>query len=183
MTWRIGNYSKLRPGSGGRDYYAWCVFLDEKEEHLSLVREVEYTLHPTFPNPIRAQHNVDECFALLSGGWGEFAIGIRIFLRNGRIEKAKHDLSLSENSWPLGQRKTIFASTAELDLYGALLDERWEWLTLGALAQASNTSEDETMALLLDMKRERFVERTRFSQGELLWGATCRIGLLPQPRP
>lgn len=75
--------------------WIWTVFLQGPISALNQVRCVEYTLHPTFPNPIREvceQGRVSEAFALTASGWGTFQIRIRVFLRNGQLQVLTHDL-------------------------------------------------------------------------------------------
>lgn len=70
----------------------WTVFLTGPEEELSRIECVEYTLHPTFPNPVqkvcergRGLH----AFPLIASGWGTFLIKIRVTFRD-RDEEIKH---------------------------------------------------------------------------------------------
>jgi hypothetical protein len=69
----------------GDQTWDWTVFINADQNTLSNVRCVEYTLHPTFPNPIRtvcddpANH-----FALSARGWGTFEI--KIIFRDGSIQ-------------------------------------------------------------------------------------------------
>jgi transcription initiation factor IIF auxiliary subunit len=73
----------------------WTVFLKGSEEALSQVRCVEYTLHPTFPDPVREVCNRGkgpQAFALSATGWGSFTIGVRVFLKNGQLQQFTHQL-------------------------------------------------------------------------------------------
>lgn len=49
---------------------------------LDKIKYVQYTLHPTFPNPIRVVcergPNDQEPFALHGDGWGEFDVGVKV---------------------------------------------------------------------------------------------------------
>ncbi len=77
----------------------WTVFIQAPEEVLDQVDSVEYTLHPTFFDPVRI---VDErgtgpyAFSLSRTGWGTFGIKIRVFLKNGRIHYLTHLLRFSD---------------------------------------------------------------------------------------
>jgi transcription initiation factor IIF auxiliary subunit len=55
----------------GRRLYAWCVFADVSNEELALIREIEYTLHPSFIDPVRNINDPTNCFALPRAGAGE----------------------------------------------------------------------------------------------------------------
>lgn len=73
----------------------WTVFLRGPDSALSQVKCVEYTLHPTFPNPVRevcARGTGPQAFALAATGWGTFEIGVRVFLKNGQVQQLKHQL-------------------------------------------------------------------------------------------
>jgi hypothetical protein len=71
----------------GDQTWDWTVFINADQNTLSNVRCVEYTLHPTFPNPTRtvcddpANH-----FALSARGWGTFEIKIKIIFKDGSIQ-------------------------------------------------------------------------------------------------
>jgi transcription initiation factor IIF auxiliary subunit len=60
---------------GGR--WAWSVFVDADAETLRQIECVEYTLHPTFPNPVRRVCNQSKTgFALSTNGWGTFRLAV-----------------------------------------------------------------------------------------------------------
>lgn len=74
----------------------WTVFIDPRSRDLARIKCVEYTLHPTFPNPVRIVCNmgsVDQPFALRSNGWGTFAIKIRVLMQDGSFRDLTHQLS------------------------------------------------------------------------------------------
>ena len=66
---------------------------------MKLVREVEYQLHPTFPNPIRTVDDKESRFALRSRGWGTFPIRITVLLEDGGEVKTEYMLSFRK-LWP-----------------------------------------------------------------------------------
>jgi transcription initiation factor IIF auxiliary subunit len=75
--------------------WTWTVFLKGSDQALSQIRCVEYTLHPTFPDPVREVCNRGKgpkAFALSATGWGAFEIGVRLFLKNGQVQQLKHRL-------------------------------------------------------------------------------------------
>lgn len=82
---------QVRPG-----WWDWAVFIEAPEKVLDEVRCVEYTLHRTFPNPVRTICDRGEdprrAFRLPASGWGMFQIGIRVFLKDGRVQELTHDL-------------------------------------------------------------------------------------------
>jgi transcription initiation factor IIF auxiliary subunit len=76
-------------------WWNWTVFIEGSEDVLRSVRCVEYTLHPTFPDPVRtvcSRGTGREAFPLSSSGWGTFQIGIRVVLKDGRIQELTHHL-------------------------------------------------------------------------------------------
>jgi len=86
---RIATKNSSRPIGGDR--WEWTVFVEADPETLSLIECVEYTLHQTFPEPVRkvcAGGN----FALRSNGWGTFEIKIRVLFRDGTVRRLAHML-------------------------------------------------------------------------------------------
>ncbi len=81
--------------STGKDWWSWSVWLDGTAEELKKVDHVVYTLHPTFPNPVREIKDRSSQFRLDSAGWGEFEIYIEIVPKDGRSTMLKHWLRLS----------------------------------------------------------------------------------------
>ncbi len=49
---------------------------------LEQIDEVEYILHPTFPNRIQRKRNPEDRFRLESARWGEFAIIVNVYFKN-----------------------------------------------------------------------------------------------------
>lgn len=86
-----GNISKYK----GEERWDWTVFIKGNKKDLDNVERVEYTLHETFPEPVRTvrERGTDKmAFPLSTNGWGVFRIFIRIFLKSGRIQSLTHDL-------------------------------------------------------------------------------------------
>jgi hypothetical protein len=81
--------------SAGDDWWRWSVWLDGPAEELKKVDHVVYTLHPTFPSPVRKIKDGSSQFRLDSAGWGEFEINVEIVPKEGRSRKLKHWLKLS----------------------------------------------------------------------------------------
>lgn len=78
----------------GDEWWAWAVWVNGKDEALDDVDYVEWTLHPTFPNPVRRIHDRSRMFRLETGGWGVFAIGARVQMKDGSHIKLRHVLKL-----------------------------------------------------------------------------------------
>ena len=78
----------------GEDWWRWAVWVEARDEVLDLIDFVEWTLHPTFPNPIRKIHDRASKFRLETGGWGVFQIVARVQMKNGQQTKLRHQLEL-----------------------------------------------------------------------------------------
>jgi len=78
----------------GEDWWKWAVWVEGRDEALDLIEFVEWTLHPTFPNPIRKIHDRASKFRLATGGWGVFQIVARAQMKNGQQAKLRHYLKL-----------------------------------------------------------------------------------------
>jgi len=79
----------------GNSRWDWSVWLDGPAAELDQIDYVAYTLHPTFPNPVREINSREDRFLLKSGGWGEFTIYIDITKKNGERFQLTHDLKLT----------------------------------------------------------------------------------------
>ena len=73
-------------------WYEWGVQLAGRPEDLAKIKCVEYTLHRSFPNPVRTVCTQANGFELKTRGWGTFTIPIKVLLRNGSVYRLKHTL-------------------------------------------------------------------------------------------
>ena len=91
---RAENSSKFLGTKNGNEWWAWKVFITADEKVLNQIQCVEYTLHPTFTNPVRTvcKKGKDKAFALSSEGWGTFSIKIRVRFKNGDYQDLNHEL-------------------------------------------------------------------------------------------
>lgn len=90
-TLRTGNTSKRIAGNR----WDWTAYITGPRTILDAVRCVEYTLHRTFPNPVRTvcrKGGDKQAFPLSSNGWGTFRIKIRVFFDDGQVYSTAHDL-------------------------------------------------------------------------------------------
>ena len=78
----------------GDDWWKWAVWIEGRDEALDLIDFVEWTLHPTFPNPIRRIHDRASKFRLETGGWGVFEIRARVQRKDGSQTMLRHFLEL-----------------------------------------------------------------------------------------
>jgi len=90
---KADNIAEKLPDRRGR--WEWTVFIQAPEDILGQIHIVEYTLHPTFPNPVvevREPRSGPHAFALTRIGWGTFKLSIRVFLKDGRVQELTHNL-------------------------------------------------------------------------------------------
>lgn len=104
---------------GGR--WNWSVFINADDATLRQIECVEYTLHPTFPDPVRRICNRESKFALTSNGWGTFTIQVRILYRDGRSEQRAHPLVFTHAT--AGSAPNLTASNWSRELEPGW----WEW--------------------------------------------------------
>jgi len=79
----------------GSDWWTWSVWIEgTASQELNQVDYVEYTLHPTFPKPVRIVRDRTSGFRLDSAGWGVFTIYARAVLTDGSETLLEHELEL-----------------------------------------------------------------------------------------
>ena len=78
----------------GDDWWEWAVWLEGNDADLDNVEEVEWQLHPTFPNPIRRSSDRASRFKLETAGWGVFLILATVTMKDGAGFKLTHHLKL-----------------------------------------------------------------------------------------
>ena len=76
------------------NWWKWSIWIEGEDSDLDLIDYVVYTLHSTFPNPVRKMTNRDEKFKLSTEGWGVFRIYAKLGLKDEREIMLEHDLSL-----------------------------------------------------------------------------------------
>jgi transcription initiation factor IIF auxiliary subunit len=91
--------SALRIGQSeayqGDDWWSWSVWVDGPKKDLDGIDFVEYTLHPTFRDPVRTIKTRHNGFRLKTEGWGVFPIYARVCKKDGSVLRLKHQLKLS----------------------------------------------------------------------------------------
>ena len=63
-------------------------------QELDRIDSVEYTLHPTFPKPVRVVTDRASRFRLESAGWGVFTVYAKANLKVGAETLLEHELEL-----------------------------------------------------------------------------------------
>ena len=80
------NWSReIEPG-----WWEWGIYIEGTNTDLDQIRCVEYTLHPTFPNPARVVCSRSDRFQLTAKGWGTFKVKIKLMLKDGTIRELSH---------------------------------------------------------------------------------------------
>jgi YEATS family len=96
---RFNNYAKKIRALSERTYYRWRVFVDEPDQVLKGIAEVQYLLHPTFPEPLQVRTNPADKFAVEASGWGQFLIHIAVKYKDGSTVETGYNLDLTKG-WP-----------------------------------------------------------------------------------
>jgi predicted acylesterase/phospholipase RssA len=78
----------------GDDTWEWAVWLEGTEDDLNNIDRVVYTLHRSFPNPVRSVTNREDNFRLSATGWGTFRMYVEVIYRDGTRFPIEHDLQL-----------------------------------------------------------------------------------------
>jgi hypothetical protein len=99
-TVKFNNYAR-RNGTElqQRANYDWRVFVDEPAAVLEAISQVDYVLHPTFPEPFQSSRDRSKQFEVRGSGWGGFTIIITVHYTSGREVKASYVLDLNKD-WP-----------------------------------------------------------------------------------
>jgi len=77
------------------NYWKWSIELEANPEVLDRIAFVIYTLHETFPNPIRRISSREDNFRLETSGWGEFMIYAKVLFKDKSQIRLTHWLELA----------------------------------------------------------------------------------------
>ena len=78
----------------GDDWWKWWVWIEAPDPELDLIDHVVYTLHSSFPDPVRTVKDRGNKFKLSTGGWGTFRIYAKVFPKSSPPISLHHDLVL-----------------------------------------------------------------------------------------
>jgi transcription initiation factor IIF auxiliary subunit len=107
---------------GGR--WEWTVYINAPQQVLQDIQSVEYTLHPTFPDPVREVTGIGDPrfpFGLTTNGWGTFEIPIQVVMKDGSVRSLKHTLVFTAP--PVEQALPITPADAANKLPNGM----WSW--------------------------------------------------------
>jgi transcription initiation factor IIF auxiliary subunit len=79
----------------GDQWWRWSLWIEGSDEDLDAIASVTYTLHPTFPDPIRTVTDRASKFQLRCSGWGIFLIPVEVRLKNGQTIELEHQLQFA----------------------------------------------------------------------------------------
>jgi transcription initiation factor IIF auxiliary subunit len=79
----------------GDNWWKWSLWIEGSNEDLDQIASVTYTLHSTFPEPIRTVTDRASKFQLRCSGWGIFLIPVKVHLKNGKTITLAHQLQFS----------------------------------------------------------------------------------------
>ena len=63
----------------GDHWWKWWIWIEAPEQDLDQIDHVVYTLHSTFPDPVRTVKDRASKFKLSTGGWGTFRVYAKVF--------------------------------------------------------------------------------------------------------
>ena len=79
----------------GDNWWKWSLWIEGCDDDLEQIKSVTYTLHPSFPQPIRTVTDRASKFQLRCSGWGIFLIPVEVRLKNGQAINLHHQLQFS----------------------------------------------------------------------------------------
>lgn len=181
MSIAFSTYCMLVDSDGELPLYDWCVFASSEPEKLHQVRSVQYTLHPTFPNPTRITSDLQHRFVLMTRGWGGFVIGIKAEMLDGHSETLTHWFSVREDDWPRPGEPEHFATANQKAVCEALRHPRYRWRKFDTIVRQSGLPSGAVRDALNELSRLEFAREapTPAIDGQARWGATFVVGITP----
>jgi TIR domain/YEATS family len=138
------------------DRWEWAVWVEGTKEELDDIASVEYTLHPTFSNPMRVVDDRRSKFRLEESGGAEFELRARVDLKTGRSKMLKQWLELERTHGERAPKKekTVFVSYAAADaalgeaIQQALREHGVEQATLDDVVEAGKPWEASLLSAI-----------------------------------
>lgn len=178
---QFGSYTLVTGRKHDMDWFDWCVYVSADPAVVESIRQIEYRLHPTFPNPERTISTRRDRFALYSAGWGGFGLDIEVAFVDGGSSEQRYFLELEKDNWP---RPALPAGIdAELaGLHEALKHRRYRWRKLPTVVRKLGLPEERVREMLGELEERNLVRRAWFTsiEGQELWGATEVVGVAPR---
>ena len=179
---KFSSYSKMVKEGPQHNQYSWCVFVDEEAEVLERIKSVEYTLHPTFPDPVRTVTDRSTRFALFSSGWGEFRMKAAVTFTDGTQEEQSFHLELFKDNWPGEKPPQEFPDDLARTVYDLVAQGDARWRKLDTLSSKTGLSEQEVNKALGQLADKNLVRKAEYPSidGKELWGPTTTVGIMPK---
>lgn len=180
MKVQVASYSIWVEKRHEADWYDWCVFIKEPSSVLQSIGEVEYTLHPSFPEPVQVCKDRESCFAIYGTAWGEFRIGVRIFYTDGSTWKGTVQLELRHDRWPTKEFPAGEGGDTKL-VYTILRHEKFRWRKFDTVVRKTGLPAATATAILETLRKRNLVRKSpnlSIDQKEM-WGVTAVVGVAP----
>ncbi|WP_321371984.1 pYEATS domain-containing protein [uncultured Draconibacterium sp.] len=181
--YKFHNYSKfVEKDKGGRNWFDWCLFLDETVETINQIDYVRYYLHPTFPNPERTVGTKENKFALFSGGWGTFTIKIKILKIDGSVDWCEYLLKLTNDNWPVTEIKNFPLDDKSLKVYQIVENSKFTWRKFDTIIKRAELPDRKVAQILKDLIELNLIRKAHFKSidNQDLFGTTIRVGNEPK---
>jgi len=164
------------------NWYEWCVFVLGTEEELAAIESIKYTLHPSFPEPVRVIKNRSNCFALFSSGWGAFTLGVEATFTDGSTSNMTHFVDLLK-SWPRGAMPAAFGDDDEKSVYQSLIHEKYRWRKMSTIVSKTSLTEERVLEVLRGLEESDLARKSYIKSvdNQDMWGATAVVGITPRP--
>jgi len=83
----------------GEKLWKWSAYINAGADILGKISCVQYTLHPTFPNPIQevcSVGNSGQPFGITAIGWAPFTLKATVFYKDGTVSRLERVLDFSK---------------------------------------------------------------------------------------
>jgi transcription initiation factor IIF auxiliary subunit len=98
-------YKKRIVRTGVRNIYRNRLYVTGHD--VDKIKEVRYTLHHTFPNPVRISKNPTNGFETIIWAWGEFDIHIKVTTKNNEEHTFEHRFEFGDQLREAAKNKDI----------------------------------------------------------------------------
>jgi transcription initiation factor IIF auxiliary subunit len=178
---RFSNYSMMIEKKHDDEWWEWCIFIDEDDYVVRKLKQVEYTLHPTFPDPIRTVADITHRFALYSSGWGQFTANIEVLLNDNSTINQSHFIAFSPGAWPVKEEPLEFDTPNEKAIYYALKDKKYRWRKTNTILKTTNLPHKIVLEILENLEVKELVRKSPFKAIDKsdMWGITAIVGCYP----
>ena len=178
---KFSNYSMMTGKKYDDEWWEWCIFVDDTESVIRKIEQVEYTLHRTFPDPIRTITDNTHRFALYSSGWGQFTANIEVLFKDNSTINQRYFVRFSYGGWPVKEEPSRFDTPNEKTVYYAIKDEKRRWRKTDTIVRSTNLSNKKAADVLATLEQKELVRKSPFKAIDQsdMWGITAIVGCYP----